>query len=127
MPAFYKIDKGRRLVLSSATGVLTAEDMWTHQKQLASDKDFDSGFSQLLDFTGVTEIGFKVDDVRSLAERNVFSPRSRRAFIVNRDVLYGLARMYELLREGRGDDEIQVFRDRDEALAWLVAEKREES
>jgi hypothetical protein len=125
MPASYKIDKEQRLVLSSGTGVVTAEDMWAHQRQLSNDKDFDPSFSQLVDLTGVTAIGFTPDDVHGLAERSIFSPQSRRAFVAKRDLLYGLARMFELLREARGKDEIQVFRDRNEALEWLFAEKRE--
>jgi hypothetical protein len=68
--------------------VLTANDMWTHQKQLVNDKDFDPNFSQLGDFTGVTEIAFTADDVRSFAERNIFSPQSRRAFVAKSDALY---------------------------------------
>ncbi len=123
MPATYTIDKAQRLVLSIGTGVLTANDMWTHQKQLASDKDFDPNFSQLGDFTGVTEIAFTADDVRSFAERNIFSPQSRRAFVAKSDALYGMVRMFELLRDVRGEGQIRVFRDHDAALEWLFPEK----
>ncbi len=123
MPATYTIDKGKRLVLSIGTGVLTANDMWTHQKQLVNDKDFDPNFSQLGDFTRVTEIAFTADDVRRFAERSIFSPQSRRAFVATTDALYGMVRMFELLRDVRGEGQIRVFRDRDAALDWLFPEK----
>ena len=41
MPAFYKIDKQRGLVLSSGSGVLTKSDLVTHMQQLLHDPEFD--------------------------------------------------------------------------------------
>ena len=40
MPAFYFIDKERRLVFSSGSGVLTLEDMLGHRSRLLKDPDF---------------------------------------------------------------------------------------
>jgi hypothetical protein len=54
MPAFYKIDKERRLVLSFGSGVLTREDVLGHIDKLSADPDFDPGFSQLQDYTQFT-------------------------------------------------------------------------
>jgi hypothetical protein len=51
MPAFYKIAKDRRLVLSTASGVLTLEDVLAHQDQILADPDFNPQYSQLLDLT----------------------------------------------------------------------------
>jgi len=33
MPAFYKIDKERKLVMSAGSGVLTREDLLGHQER----------------------------------------------------------------------------------------------
>jgi hypothetical protein len=82
MSAFYTIDKERRLVLSSGNGVLTKEDLLGHMERLSKDPDFDPDFCQLLDFTQITVLEFEPEDVRQLAQRNIFSPRSRRAFVV---------------------------------------------
>jgi hypothetical protein len=121
MSAFYKIEKERRLVLSSATGVITKEDFLGHMDRLSNDPDFDPDFSQVVDFTQIDALEIEPEDVRQLAERNIFSPRSRRAFVVKDDLQFGLARMFEIHRELRGEIGIRVFRTFDEALDWVLA------
>lgn len=121
MPADYTIDKERRLVLSTGTGYLSKEDVLGHMDRISSDPDFDPTFSQLLDFTEVTEIGFGPQEVREFAERNIFAPRARRAFLVQNDLHFALARMFEIHRELRGESGIAVFRNMDEAMDWISA------
>jgi hypothetical protein len=120
MPAFYKIDKVRRLVISSGSGVLTIEDILMHQERLLADPDFDSSFSQLTDFTQFTKIDVTADQVRLAAKKDIFSPRSRRALVVKNDLQYGLARMFEIHRDSAGEVGIRVFRNLDEALDWVL-------
>lgn len=45
----------------------------------------------------------------------------RTAFVVAKDLEYGLLRMFEAFRETQGTD-TSVFRDREEGLAWLTRE-----
>ena len=123
MPAFYKIDKERRLVLSSGTGVFNKEAAQSHQERLLADPEFDSSYSQLMDFTHVTQIDLTAADVQQLALRNIFSPESRRAFLVTNDLGFGLGRMFEILRESAGERGIRVFRDLEEALDWVLAKQ----
>jgi hypothetical protein len=120
MSAFYKIDKERRIVLSSGTGVLTKKDLVGHMDRLSNDPDFNPDFSQVLDFTQLSGLEVGPDDVRQLAQRNIFSPRSRRAFVVKDDLQFGLARMFEIHRELNGETGIRVFRTFDEALDWIL-------
>jgi hypothetical protein len=56
MAASYKIDKDRRLVCSTWSGVLTADEVLAQQRQLVNDPDFDPSFSQYSDFTGVRAV-----------------------------------------------------------------------
>lgn len=121
MPAFYKIDKERRLVMSSASGVFSMADARSHMEKLSRDPNFDPSFSQIADFTQVTRIELSPDDVRILAQRSLFSPDSRRAFIVPNEHAYGLARMFEILRELAGETGIGVFRTLEEALDWVLS------
>jgi hypothetical protein len=121
MPAFYKIDKERKLVMSSGSGVLTREDLVGHQNRLLKDPDFDPDFSQLLDFTNLAKVDVTPEDVRLAARKNIFSPHSRRAFLVKDDLQFGLARMFEIHRELAGEKGIRVFRNIDEALDWVFA------
>src|SRR6266853_3969647 len=119
MPAFYKIDKERRLVMSSGSGVLTKEDIFGHQERLSKDPDFDPTFSQLSDFTHITKIDITPEDVRLAAKKNLFSPQSRRAMLVKDDLQFGLARMFEIHRELAGEKGIRVFRKIEDALDWI--------
>ena len=121
MSVFYKIDKERRLVMSTGSGAFTLVDALAHQQRLANDPDFDPSFSQLVDLTHVTSVDVTASDIRKLAQANLFSRGSRRAILATSDVAFGLARMFEALRESAGEDGIQVFRDLNEALDWLFA------
>ena len=120
MSAYYNIDKERRLVLSSGSGVLTKEDLLGHMDRLSNDPDFDPDFAQVLDFTRIDLVEVEPEDVRQLAQRNIFSPRSRRAFVVKDDLQFGLARMFEIHRELKGETGIRVFRTFDEAMDWIM-------
>jgi hypothetical protein len=122
MPLFSKIEKARKLVISTGSGVLTMADALAYQDKLQQDPEFDPSFSQLLDFTHVTKVELETEDIRRLAQRSLFSTDSRRAILVSSDVAYGLARMFEVLRESLGEKGIQVFRNLDEALDWVLAE-----
>ena len=121
MSVFYKIDKERKLVLSTGSGALTMADALAHQEKLRKDPDFAPGFSQLLDLTHITRVDLEPEDVRRLAQTLVFSNDSRRAILVNSDVAFGFARMFEMLRDTFGEKGIRVFRNLDDALDWVLA------
>lgn len=123
MPATYEIDKKRRLVISTCLDPLNLADGLAHQEKLLKDSDFDPSFSQLLDCTRVSFSGFRADDIRRLAERNIFSAESRRAIVVSSNFVYGFGRMFETLREIAGERGIRIFRDIDEAVDWILSER----
>jgi len=52
--------------------------------------------------------------------RPVFAADAKRAFLVNSDVTFGFARMFEMLRGTLGEKGIQVFRNLDDALEWVL-------
>jgi hypothetical protein len=119
MPAFYKILKERRVVLTTASGVFALADALAHQDQILADPDFDPRYSQLLDFTHIIKIELSTTDVRTLAERDVFWPTSCRAILVTTELGQGLARLFKMLRENAGEKGIRIFRNLDEALEWI--------
>jgi hypothetical protein len=119
MPACYKIEKDRRLVISTGYGVVTREDLLQHQNKLLDDPEFDPTYSQLADFGHVTRVEVIAADVLTFAERNVFAADARRAFVVSNDVCYGFARMFEMLRDEKGERGIRVFRALEDGLDWV--------
>src|SRR5260370_16910410 len=66
MPSSYEIDKQRRLVLTTAWGACTADDVLRFRKQLLNDPAFDPSFSQLAAFPGVTKVNSTPDEGRIL-------------------------------------------------------------
>jgi hypothetical protein len=123
MPLSYVIDKKNRLVVVTATGVLAVDEILEFRRQFSSDPDFDPDFSQLGDLSGVTKVVLTAAEIKMLAETGPFSHTARRAFVGLRPEVYGLARMFEIVRGLRGDQHVRVFHSRDEALAWLLFEK----
>jgi len=124
MPASSQIDKARRLVVSTASGFLTATDILAHQKKLLADPNFDPACSQIVDCCGVTGIDLSPDDVRAVTATAIFSAHSRRAVVVATDEQFGFARMFKMMREAQGEYGIRVFRDRSEALLWALPDEQ---
>lgn len=124
MPASYEIDTQKKLVVLTAWGTCDAEDVRQFRKHLAKDHNFDPSFSELADFTHVTDVKFTPDEVRMLAEVSPFSAHSRRALVAEDQLVFGLSKMFSILRSLRGDHDLRVFRNRGEAIAWLLEEDR---
>jgi hypothetical protein len=118
MPASYQIEKSLGLVLSTAQGVLTGQDILTHRQRLRDDPNFDPSYNQLVDLRDVIEIDISVAEMSGIAGRSIYSERSRRAIVAGKDANFGMARMYELYGEAN-PDHLMVFRDMAEARRWL--------
>jgi predicted phosphoribosyltransferase len=119
MPVTYKIDKQQRLISSNAYGVVTREEILEHQRKLAADPDFSPTFSQIADFTRTTKLEIKAADVQVFAARNIFAPTVRRAIVVTDGEAFGLARMFEILRDAKGEQGNRVFIKLEDALKWI--------
>ena len=123
MPQSYKIDRQHRIVISRAWGVCTANDVLEFREQVLRDEDFDPDFCQLVDFSHVTGLEITANEVRMLAEMSPFSSDSRRALVAGTPLVFGFARMFETVRELRGEKHLRVFHNREDALAWLMAKE----
>jgi hypothetical protein len=89
-----------------------------HARALASDPRFDQSFQQLIDLREVTDLDFPSSTIRSLAQMSPWGFGARRAVVVGTDVAFGMARMYQILREPDGED-VRIFRGVEPALEWL--------
>jgi hypothetical protein len=118
VPAEYELDLALGLVRTKEWGVLTDDDLRELYERIRSDPAFDPSFRQLCDLREVTKITTTAEALRALAQSHVFSPASRRAFVVGRAVDFGLARMYQAYSEVEGQT-VEVFREMDEAKVWL--------
>ena len=118
MPESYRIDKSLRVVFTKGEGVLTGRDIATRLQKLREDPDFDSSYDELIDLLNVIEFAASPAEIRSVSEYDLFDDKSRRAIVAEKDVSFGMARMYEALRDAK-PDQIEVFRDMAKARRWL--------
>lgn len=76
----------------------------------------------VVDFTKVTELRVSAAEAQAIAEEDrltaALTPDVAVAVIAPQDHVFGMARMWETLAESTGWT-TRVFRDRDEAVAWL--------
>ena len=111
----YRFEPDRNLLVVTVTGTVTDE-------AFQDDKfpDVPPGTLELLDLDGATDVKISNAEVRRVAAVDTRRPERivRMAILAQRDVGFGLARMYQTLTSEMST-EVQVFRSRDEALAWL--------
>lgn len=120
MPVHYVIHKDQRLVITTGEGRVTFGEVRAHQDRLLNDPDFNPEFNQLIDARDVTEMTATPDEVKMVAQRALFSPKSRRAFVVASSFTYGMARMLQTYSEmSEPSSQMSIFGDRASAVKWL--------
>ena len=117
----YRIDKKRKIVFTVARDCLTDEELLKHRNKLIADPDFEKGMAELSDVRAVTNFNLSpsaIDDLVS-ADRQKHPKLEgyRLALVVPDDLGYGLARMYGIRTELNVS--VGIFRDMNEATAWL--------
>ena len=120
MPFDYFIDKKRRLVVSTGTGVVTGAEIKAHQNRLLADPQFDSAFHQLIDLTRAAELTATVAEISSCAKRSVFSRDSKRAWVAAIPAIYGMGRLAVAHHEmSEVPSHAAAFQDIPSAMKWL--------
>jgi len=119
VPISYRIDKSLNAIFTTGSGTVTDADLISHAQRITRAPDVPSGAIALVDFTNVQEDSVSADGVRQVAEiyrARTYTPRT--AFVAEADTIYGMSRMFEMLRSD-SEEEIRVFRDIGEAKSWL--------
>jgi hypothetical protein len=114
-----KTDAAARVVVLTVSGDLGDRELASLADELANARDAGTDFSLLIDLRQADGKNVTSAGVKALAERPlVLSSESRRAVVVPSELGFGMARMYELLRQNRGGG-TRAFRDYEEALRWV--------
>jgi hypothetical protein len=123
LPVGYTIDNERRLVITTGSGRVTFAEVKAQYDQILSDPAFDPEFNQLIDGTAITTLDLSVDEVRTIVQRKVFSPVSRRALVATLPAVFGTLRMAGTYHEvaNASPAEICVFHDIPSASKWLAS------
>ena len=106
--------------------MLTNRELLAHVRALAVDRRFARNFNQLADLRDVTDLQVTAATIREMVKLNPFGTSARRALVVTSDVVFGMARMYQILLE-ESSYKFEIFREVDQAFQWLgIAEAKAE-
>ncbi len=118
MPVTYRIDHENKIIFTKVEGVVTDEDIITHQKQTRNDPELDPSYGQLVDLSNIQKLEITAQAVHEFTSTKFSTVWSRRAFVAPDDLSYGFARMFQMMRD-TADERTEVFRDMEEARHWL--------
>ena len=125
MPASVKVDAKDRIIYSSFEGKLNDSDLLAHREVLKDHPDFDPEFSEVLDFSNVTELRVTVAFINSLAKSSsLYSPESKHAVVAPHDMTFGVARLYQMLAQDRRPN-LAVVRSMAEARMFIGIEPQD--
>lgn len=117
----HTIDPVERVVVLKVSGDLGDQELLGLAEELEKIPGLRPDFALLIDLREARGEKVTAAGARALAARPlVMSSESRRAVVVPSELGFGMARMYEILREGSGGS-VRVFRDHDEARSWVAA------
>ena len=85
------------MVYSTLSGDVAAPDLMRHIASIRAHPDFDSSFNELVDATQLHSINLTSEDVRAFAmQDSPFLPSSKRVLVASEDLIFGLARMFQV-------------------------------
>jgi hypothetical protein len=122
MPYAYVIDPEHHLVETRRWGTVSTAEIAGLYDDLRLDPAFSPRLDQLADLTGMEEVSVDVGTIREMARLLIFEKGRKRAFVVAKDVHYGLVRMFAAHAQLEGQ-QVGVFRDLVNARKWLGIEE----
>ncbi len=129
MPIETTIDSKTGLRTHVASGTLTPDELETELKNAYRRPDYRSEGNSLCDLREAGAEGFSGAEIRhvvgTVLKHRGAPPGVRTAIVVGRDLAFGLSRVFAQQLEAQSHSDVAVFRDMDEAMAWLEAEPPE--
>lgn len=119
MPISYSIDPGLRLLKMRLTGEVSVPDLRRTMKSIMADPRFTAELRVLGDVRGIDARFTSSDLVQYQAWRKTLPRFGRMAIVTSNEYEYGMARMFEQATGAVGGTAFRVFRDMQEARAWL--------
>ena len=103
MPAVVKIDKRRRIVISTFYGNVNGEELLGHAIKIQADPEFNPAYSEIVDLSGVTSLLVSDASLAALAgTATLFRESSLHIVVAPADFEFRAARSYqEMARNSR--------------------------
>src|SRR6056297_1543549 len=124
MPIDYEWDEKAGLISTRLWGEVTDADIDLHTQKLVKDPRLPPPLFELIDTRDAEKMNITARSLEKLAAaagvfREKFSGH-RSAIVAPTDVIFGMARMYEMLSDAAGSPiQICAFRTFEEARIWL--------
>ena len=123
VPVTYSIDKTRKLIRTSCIGPVTLPDIVDHFRKLKDDPECAGHLDVLLDVHEAdllpesNQLRVVNSQVATVREKVVFGMC---AIVANRDVMFGMMRMFAVFAE-KNFRAVRVFREPPDAESWLTS------
>lgn len=117
----FRIDIEKRVVLFRAEGSFSSEELLTCVEAVLAAPGFEPDFNHLVDLRRITTFEPGAADLRARARRDHDDARldaGRIAIVSSSDIVFGMARMYEILMEDAAVS-VRTFKTMEEAMKWL--------
>ena len=125
MPLIHKIIESKKLIYTKATNTVTLSDLMNHIDELCQDPKYKAPMKKLVDYRQIKKFDLSMKEQERFVQKkasakDLFS-EEKCAIVMPTDIGFSLARVHASLGERVGID-TAVFRDFNEALAWLGVE-----
>ncbi|HET9741602.1 MAG TPA: hypothetical protein VFQ00_02530 [Terriglobales bacterium] len=97
MPVEVKVDRGRKLVLTSFYGEVTDADVTLQISELRRHAPFAEEFRVITDFSRVEQFNISSQMIRHVAQTESPLASAKRVMVAPSDVAYGTSRMFQAL------------------------------
>ncbi len=129
MPIETSIDSRTGLRTHVVTGSFTLDELENELRDAYRRPDYRPEANSLCDLREAGAAAFTDEEIQSVVdtvlEHRGAPPGVRTALVVARDLSFGLARMFAHQLEAKSHSNVMVFRDMDEAMAWLEGDEKE--
>lgn len=115
----FEIEPEKKLLKESFTGIITLQDLSKANSTVLAHPKFQQGMNILTDLrNGQISFGYQQMNQHILSLPNLHV--AKQAFVVAGETEYGMIRMFMTLIENKSYfEEVELFRDMEEALRWL--------
>jgi hypothetical protein len=119
VPAVVKIDKRRRIVISTFYGDVNGEELLGHAMKIQADPEFNPAYSEIVDLSGVTSLAVSDASLAALSGRpSLFRDSSLHILVAPAELEFRAARSYqEMARDSR--PKLYVVRSLEQAYRLL--------
>jgi hypothetical protein len=119
MPYTYTVDSKKDVLFIRAEGKIDDQETISLACSIASNVKYHPGMRSFTDLTEVTRNGLSRESLAQIGKILRFSPRARRVIVAGNATNYGVSRMYQTYCDINGVPSPEIFRTREEALAYL--------